>query len=388
MRKQILTTAVTVLLVLGMSATVTAATDDAQRKSDVNVSVASKVAIDVHPKEMDFTKVDVGSQRLTADRGFGSVNLENVGSEYVSQIWVNATRTGADVAELPYGSGSASNYNAGNFLQVRPANDSGLLLGTQNEYNYVNRIEYFTYDDQRKPSYIDAPDTGTYYDNSGTESTASDVAVGRFRINDNEYWAAIPVGSGSQCTGSNGDFNTLLVAKKPHNSSATTPVDFEAGDEGYPGIPGEDYYVFNLTGSSVGNTVTYGKIDPASNNQDNGEPGLTLESKVDHDGDSTEEVVNRTYTALTHCDDSVSGVSYPHVIRTKYNVEAGDTTDLSSDQAVTFLMDATNENNMLPPGEMVSIDTAIEVPRGVPQGIVNAGELRVVVTADEGANTS
>ncbi|MFB6245369.1 MAG: hypothetical protein ABEJ03_03400 [Candidatus Nanohaloarchaea archaeon] len=383
MRKK-LSIAVLAIATMGMvSSSAAQITTDAQNETDVNVSIDSTVAVDLHPREIDYTDLSVGTHPLdpenVTDEGYSAVDLENTGSEYIDRIWIDSTKTPG----FPWGTGDEANYNAGNFLMVSPSNQSGLLQGSTDEYNYVNRVEYGTYNDTEKPSYINAPDDGTYETTTGTTS-ANDVATGRFRMGSQEYWWAIPMQSSDQCDGS-GTFSTLLVQKQPHNSTSTASVDFTDDASGFDDIPGRDYELYNIT--SLGST-NYGITETGPTD---GEAGVTLEAY--RNGQET----NRTYDVLTKCDtDSTSGVSATdsiEVIRTRYNVRATGANNLatatgtsgSGAPATQFLLNTDTDSEMLKPGAFVTFDIAMEVPRGVPEGIVNQGTLSVLVRADESA---
>ena len=194
--KKLLLIAALTVMITGLS---TAETSDANRTTGVNVTVASTVAVDLHPQNLTYPGMSVGSMTNTSSRGFTAVDVENVGSENIDTIWVNSTIPKSD----PFATGNPSAYNSGNFFMIKPNNASEKLLGDSKEFHYVNRMEYATYNDDNIPSYIEAPDNADYPTTDGTSitgtSSASDVAVGRFRIGEAEYFYAMPVGTESLC---------------------------------------------------------------------------------------------------------------------------------------------------------------------------------------------
>lgn len=352
--------AVTGAVLLGLSTSAAALSQNATQSSEVNVSVTSEVAVDLHPQSLEYEATDVGALNTTTDRGFDQLTLENVGSEYIDNIWVNATTPSSD----PFGTGNANNYDAGNFLVLKPNNASGKLVGNSDVYNFVNRVEFGTYTQAEIPSYINAPADGSYVDANGDAlSGVQNITVGRFRIGDEEYFWAIPLGNSdpgtAQCDG--GGLNTLYVAKEPHTASDTVPVDFTDGN-GFPAISGTDYETYNITetGEVSGGGVT--------------------ETQLELTADGSNQ---RNYGLITSCPAGASELT-----RTRYNIEAGGASDLSTEEGATdYLLDTSVDGEMLQPGEFVEFDVGIEVPRGVPEGSVTSGKLTVSVTADSTATT-
>lgn len=375
MKKQLFTAFVLVAFAAGMMGTASAEPDDGQRNSTVNVTVASQTAIDVHPQALKYESINPGNVAGSSSESnkFGKVELENVGSTDIEAVWVNSTQT---TSQDPFfGSSDPSAFDSGNMLQVRPTRTTGPLQGDTSNYNFVNRREYGAFNNSLNPEYINAPDAGNYYvDNSGsTDAQASDVAVGRFRVGDQEYFWALPVGSNAACDGSGTNtFNSLFVAKKPHNASTTIPVDFTSdedpdndGDDGYAAINGRDYRIHNLTTTGAGD---YGITGEGT--------GVTLDDPSD--GES------RKYDILAECDTDNDGTQEDtdaaHTIRTRYNVEAGGNSDIASNAgaATQYLMNG--GSNQLDPGQSVKLDVRVMVPRGVPQGVISEGVLHVVVS--------
>jgi len=79
---------------------------------------------------------------------------------------------------------------------------------------------------------------------------------------------------------------------------------------------------------------------------------------------------------LTQCTSSDT-----HTLRTRYNVKAGGATDLSLDGTnVRHVVNATNNNEELQPGEHFQVNTSVQVPQGVQSGEIS-GYLRVFVNS-------
>ncbi|WEL23052.1 hypothetical protein [Candidatus Nanohalovita haloferacivicina] len=364
------------LLAFGMAFSATAQSlegDNTQNTSDgdvntsessnITVSVASKTAIDVKPESLDYNSLDVGTQTLTGDNGgnsFGSIELENIGSEYIDRVWTSATAP----SDNPFGTGLPGEYDAGNFLQIKPANSSSKssVRGNTSTYHYVNRHEYAnSWSSERGdiPSYIEAAPTEV-------DSGVDDVYVGRFRAGSEWYFWVIPVASDDICDGSSGP-SIIRVGNTAHSPDSFGTVDFT--DSG----PG-DWREYNI----VSTTGSYGVATKSGD----GETGIRLNMS---DGSY------REYDVLTGCDTGKSAISDAGTIRTRYNVQAGDVDDLTAGtetgERSQFLLnaDSANPERMLLPGEGLTVDTAIEVPQGVPQGGVSQGQITFYVTSDQSA---
>lgn len=369
-----LAAAMVALLTLGMTASAAAqiSGDDASGESEINVTVSSSTALDVRPSSLDFTGLSVGTQQ-TEDNGtnkFGALELENIGSEYIDRVWASATKHNDD----PFATGNPGEYNAGNFLQIKPANSTAKtsVRGNTSTYHYVNRVEYAnSWKNERGsiPSYIEAA--------PGNVGGSDDTYVGRFRAGDEWYFWVIPVGSDDVCDGSQaGSFNEIRVGNSAH--SANSAVTDGTTD---------------FTDSGPGNYTTYDIVSGS------GAYGIAANEPATHTGvrlnfTDSGDTFYREYDVLTACDTSKAEIDQAQAVRTRYNVQAGDSQDLTAGSQTgnrtQFLLsaDSANPGRMLLPGEGISIDTAIEVPQGVPQGEVTSGTLTFFVTSDTSASVT
>lgn len=349
------------LFVLAAFSMTGAAVDqNATEDASVDVTVESTVAVDVHPTNLAFTDGSVGSQDLASDGGFTAVDLLNTGSTYVDRVWVNTSTPSAD----PFGTGSAGNYDAGNFFQIKPNNASTLLSGDSNAYHYVNRVEYIHNTTQKDevPSYITVGQVG----GQGYGDSDEGAFVGRFRAGEEAYHFVLVSGSpgSAQCDGSGTGDAILRVADTPQTDSEVGTTDFS--DDG------SDYTQYNITDSAG----SFGIADEVPT----GQSGVTLALNTNQGS------VTREYTVLTACG---ANTPVPQVIRTRYNVEAGDATDLtSSADRAEFLLSGDTETTQLEPGSVVTFDTGVEIPRGVAAGSVQTGDITFAISADGGTSTS
>ena len=155
---------------------VIAATDTDTATFDVTVS--SIVMIDIQPNSTSWTAYP-GNTTPAVD-----FSLVNIGSSNITSIYLTAT----EPSSMPFGTTTATNWDAGNFLEV--SNDTGTT------YYFVNRVEF---NESDWPDYLTLPSNAK--------------AVGRFRIADNEYFWALESGL-VNC--SNG---TIYIGTTPHTPS-------------------------------------------------------------------------------------------------------------------------------------------------------------------------
>jgi len=76
-------------ILLGMTGSVTAINSDDSDNSTVTVNVATKIAVDISPAELNFTGIEPGQTQTQDENGLTAIEIENIGSENVSQVWLN-----------------------------------------------------------------------------------------------------------------------------------------------------------------------------------------------------------------------------------------------------------------------------------------------------------
>lgn len=293
--------------------------------STVTVDVASKVAVDISPSDISYGAIDPGSAVLESNSSsvggpVGAVEIENIGSENITQVWLNTTTPD----DNPFGTGLAQEYDAGNFIEVKPEGEADTTSAS--EFRYVNRKDFNETGDL---SYVFTPEDGGEWE------------YGRFRVGSQEYfWAVNTSESTGACetTGSN-DF---LVGQNAHNKTNTGSTDFTNSSG--------DITEYGLTGTGAGDAEA-------------------LATGV--------EVGDRNYDVLVECGDPT------YTVRSSYNVNALGASDLASDgSAVSHILNATEASDAseeLQPGEYFGVNTSIRVPQGVPSNAGITGQLRVLV---------
>ena len=335
-------TAFTILaFTLGMVATTTAVTSDTSSENDVTANVTSTIALDVKPESLDYPSLTVGQLEQQSDRGFSGVEIANTGSEYIDQVWLGTSYPDTD----PFGTGNPGAYNAGNFMTVKPDNSTSLnILGNDSVYHYVNRVEY---EDSNVPSIINLPD-------SIDGSSVANDHVGQARFGDQWIYWYLPTYNGDICDGSStGDLNKIRIGTAPSDQNELGSYDFTNSSQF------TEYDIADASGTSkygiVNSSVTF---DLANGESD------------------------QSYDLLTACPGSTN-VDTAQIVLNKYNVAFNTTTDVVSDGSEsTYQLDTTTPSDMLQPDQSFTVNTAMNVPRGVSAGQVGAGSLTIYATAD------
>jgi hypothetical protein len=327
--------------------------------ADVDVRVTSQVAIDITPENLNYPFVDLGEQELVSNESHRSVTIRNTGSEAIDRVWVNASTPVND----PFGDGSGT-FEAGNFFQINISKSTVNRFPTPtpdaaSSYHYVNRIEYMFQDEDEVPSFIVAPNGtdrleigGTSNDDDGT--APSEIETGALRVGGQEYYFTVLEASSGGCDG-DGDAK-IRIGNTPFTSSQEGTFDFT--DDGPDDQP-RDFTEYDIEQGESGNGV--GVVVP--------------------DEDNLVDLGTRDYELLTRCDDNVPD-NEESVLRTRYNPTALAFDDLSANGDAQFIFSASDEGDQIEPSQFITLDTAVEVPRGVDQGQMDTGTFRVYVTSD------
>jgi len=327
---QFKTAILVVAAVLGLAMTVSPAASQSTVEtngtdnSTVTVNVAEKTAIDISPSDLNYDGVDPGSfvNETSGDENFSSVEIENIGSTNISHVWFNASTP----TSSGFGTGLASNYDAGNFIRISP---QGELSSVSNSSSFfVNRREFAT---SNIPEYIFRP--------------SDSWEVGRFRAADQEYFWTVNTTTDTNdnpiCSTAGDAFR---VGKTAHNQSATGSNDFRSG-----------------SGEFIARTPNDGDSDQSDVVVDNVNVG------------------DRNYRLQINCDTSDSTPVF--VDRTRYNVDLGadELGSITNGAAEYVLNEDATTSAALQPGEHFAVDTSVSVPQGVAQGEIDSGFLRVLV---------
>lgn len=339
-----------------MAGTATAQTTaNDTEEADVEVGVSSTIAVDIQPANLNYDNAEVGNRNTTSNRNFNGIEIENTGSEYINRIWLNNSVPDTD----PYGSGSAIDYDAGNFLEVKPSDfDSApssswypinkkVFMSSNQQDNGDNEV-------QDIPSFIQVPDWTSY-------------EIGSINRGNESIYYAIE-SDGGTCDGAG------TASVRVGNISATDnrlgTVDFTDSSE-YGWV---EYSLDEANGADYG-------ITQGTSNGFSGLDGVGLNWSYSNNVLDVD--------MMTKCDDANE---QPHSFINKFNINTQGADDITNNNGAStqYLLTETSgtEDNMLAPGEMKTVETAINIPEGVAQGSVGSGTLRVLITADKEANTA
>jgi len=166
----------------------------------IDINVTQEVSIDVTPNSTAWYGVSVGS---TTDAHVFTIT--NIGSVNISTIDASITNS----ASNPYGTGQASNFNAGDFILLNSTNNA--------TFYYINKKDW----NESKPSYVTAPTDWTEGNASGyfgrMRSVANDMDMGQ-----EYFWFTNRTAASGDCHGS----AVLLIANHPRTVTDSGDTDF------------------------------------------------------------------------------------------------------------------------------------------------------------------
>ncbi len=166
----------------------------------IDINVTQEVSIDVTPNSTSWYGVSVGSTTSAT-----SFQIQNIGSVNISTIDASIT----NAASNPYGTGSASNFNAGDFIQMNAS--------TNSSFYYINKKEF----NESMPAYVTPPTDWTEGKDTGYFGRFRTVADGVDTGQEYLFFTNRTAPSGN-CS-SNG---VLLIAKNPKTVSNSGDTDF------------------------------------------------------------------------------------------------------------------------------------------------------------------
>jgi hypothetical protein len=107
-------------------------TNDSE-SATITVNVSSKIMVDITPAAFAWGAVNPGSvaDSTKEANGYSAIQIENIGSTNITHVWFNATYP----ASRPFGTGTSSAQNAGNFVVLSKR-------ATNNSYWGINQLEY------------------------------------------------------------------------------------------------------------------------------------------------------------------------------------------------------------------------------------------------------
>jgi hypothetical protein len=339
-------TATLALLLVFATFSATAQADN-KNDLDVNVSVADKTIIDIQPSSFSwgFTGSGVNPGSLAGPgnetNGYGRIQVENLGSVNISQVWFNTTAP----SERPFGTADRSLYDSANFITL--GNLSGSAPEDRNSQTFVNRVEYG----------LDQP--------TGQDiiylQTPSDWDYGRFRNGSQEYfWTVDDTGTI--------DGATFRIGVDHHNSTQTGSVNLDdtcSGGEGTGSNNECNEYTLN-----TGNGYAYTEVEVGA--EDTNTPG----------GPDTPNINGGALYCVVMDSSQVGGSNPPEVQFVKWNKGHPAASSWGNDCAAATQYLVGGGSSELAPGAWVTMNIRANVPYGVVSGSVPTGQLTVLANSN------
>jgi len=198
------TALIALLMVIGFQSVSGDLQVNATDNASISVSIASQTWVNIDPEIMSWVDVDPGSvgDNDTEANHYYAIQVENIGSINITNLWFNTSYP----STRPYGTGVASNYNAGNFV-VLSRETGGYFFANKLEYNETRTLSYLVDPSGRMP-----PDGSTY-------------KYGRFRNVTKEYFWFVEPNANDQCNATGVNF---WIGGTPHTREDTGSNDFSS----------------------------------------------------------------------------------------------------------------------------------------------------------------
>ena len=324
--------------------------------TNVSVEISAQTWIDISPDMVRWESVNPGAKSATFKdmetdiEGIEGFNIRNIGSNNISRIWFNATVPSAanSLYSDIYNTNDLTKYNTGNFISLSRADCTGNPLNkrrcggasiTDGDYFYPNKVEY-------AETVIN--DTNNIVAGSRVPylnlSTERNVTVGRIRDGQNEYFWAIyaGVGVGFDCSSSE---PSISLGKVPHNDTNVGTIDLRRTTAGsdtiMTGLAGTTYKTSTRRGTTIGS-------------------GRWL---------------NTSITVSANC---------RNITVVQWNKDEGTTADDNNywitTAATASIGLAYTDTNYILPGEYYTAWVYLQLPYGVPDGIMETGTLTVIAS--------
>lgn len=377
-----------IALAIGMTAMTTAQESES---TEVTVDVDDTVQLDVKPDQLGYTNVgsgqdgalEPGEQVENSDRGLEHIDIENIGSDRLDGIYAESELH----SEEPFGTVSGADqptHNTGNLvlMSTETAQTDGYRVATEGgladvqEPHSLNRIEFF---EDQPPEYIQTEstsdetdftvDVGVQSDTTITEGIDA-VDVGRFRVGEANYFFVYV----EDDTGD--DDKYLLVGNTPETPTDLGTFDFRNENEGEYTVIGLDDSIGSTDFSGHQSAFSLASFDVSQYNSDepvlDGNGGL-VDFSTTTSLDAT-EVEEREYNLYSDRTDAENAL----VARTKFNVDlvtpnGEDHGGVTQDGAQEYILDASEEDEALQPGENFPVDIGVQLPNGIDNAQIEPG---------------
>lgn len=329
---------------LAVLLTVSGSAQDTSNELNVNVTITGQTIIDIQPSSFAWGLSGAGLEPGTFAgpseelNSYGRIQVENLGSVNISQVWFNTTAP----AQRPFGTADSSLYDSANFIQLSSNDSTAGPLRSSN--TFVERTEYGI--DSSSTQDIIYLETNNGWD------------FGRFRNGSQEYfWTVDDTTAGLAGA-------TFRIGLDHHNSTQTGSTNLDqtcvGGDEATAG--GASCNGYSLTEVTAGGT-TYGVTEV--------EIGAEDTNLAAHDGGAN-------YCAVMDST-QVTGTNNPEVEFIKWNANNPAVQASPDCQAVTQYMINGTE---LAPGAWETMNIRANIPYGVVSGTLPTGQLTVLANSN------
>ena len=364
-----------------------ASTADSDQESTVEVSIDETTQLDVRPSLLQYDDVNPGElvQVSDNDHGFEHLDVENIGSERIGEITVEATKP----ADQPFGAEIDDElYDTGNFLQLgldtasdlESVNDEIASAVDEDDSfdgqppHYANRVDFF---EDNFPEYIN-PDTD------------DDRVIGRMREGDVEYFVEVQFDPTDPEA-----VREIRIGRAPHTATQLGTTDFSDDDEVVVISDAE------IESDSDEYDFMSGELQLVSfdSDDDDYEGENLIEINADGDGTTVDEDVTLSdydrskvteYSLFIHPEDD--NADEPHTLRTRFGEDIDSPGEENEDdgQTISSVADGQDQvfqsdtaGNQLQPGENFPVDVSVELPQGVDREAIEDGTITFFATTGD-----
>ncbi|MFB6199831.1 MAG: hypothetical protein ABEJ83_03055 [Candidatus Nanohaloarchaea archaeon] len=329
----------------------TVSAQDTQNNLQVSVNISSRTIVDIQPQTFAWgtgsSMVEPGSLAGPQEEqnGYGRIQIENLGSVDITDVWFNTTAPD----QRPFGTGSASAYDSGNFIAL----DRNSTSTDRNAF--VERKEFgldqVAGRNDKDIIYLSTPDGWDY---------------GRFRNTSKEYFWTV------NDTGTDLTSATFRIGINHHNSTQTGSTNLDSacvGGTTATGTANCNGYTLNQVTDANGNTWGVAGI----------EVGVEDANTGPNDG-GTEYCVAINESA------AVSDSTPPTATFIKWNpghpaVQAAGSGS-SCMNAVNYTIGGSAPKSSLVPGDWTTMNIRAKIPYGVVSGSLPTGNLVVLANSN------
>lgn len=385
MKKELTIAILAVGLTIGMASLATAET--LEQETEVDVEISGVTQLDVRPSSLSYTDTEdtdalsPGDARTVSDLGFEHIEVENIGSERIGNIYAQATMHD----QQPFGTDTDADgnlvHNTGNFVTMsletanRASYDFGGELSDVDNMHYLNRVEYV---EDNAPTYIQVEDGD--FDYGEGQDAVDEADVGRVRVGGAEYFFVV------YTLDSDGTY--MAIGNAPHTSTVLGTTDFTSDGDGYSveELDSSDTSVSDLSKISSQRFVTFDTESEDYVGQDliaDGDALIDPEDDSETTGEGDDEISASDITAEVRNYNLYYDEEDNFLVRSKFNVlQSAPDEDWTADEDASggqeYILEADSISESLQPGDNFPINFGVQVPQGVDQNAIEEGTVTVI----------